>query len=435
MRDRRQAHAGHRARTLARAAPWAAGIGLALAAAGPLGAAGFELFAQGAKAAGMAGAFAAQADDPTALFYNPGGLALTEKKVSVGLVPGQLNESQVQGLSPGFAAGTTGEQEKSRAFPGHLYALKPLSPSLKLALGAYSPFAFKTSWADPGSFSGRPLSVASEVRTFDFAAGLAWRLSPNLGMGAAAVYRSSDFAQRRRLQLPDPLQDRRLVDVASVNLKTDMEGGIGWSAGILGRGKRLSWALAYRSPIGIDYAGVGRLTQVPSGNPQLDATVPATLPIGRDLAVETHLDFPGTATAALAWGSEKLLFEVDVNQTAWSGFQGIDVAAGEAVLDDRLQGPWEDALSYRAGVRIGPPKGPQWRAGVAFEETPQPEESVGPFLPDGARTVIATGFGLDWLDLAFQWETWADRTTFTNADRYNGTYRTSAYRLAITITK
>lgn len=406
------------------------------AGAGDGRAAGFEVSAQGAKAAGMAGAFAAQADDPTALFYNPGGLALTAKKVSVGLVPTVLNESQVQGLAPGFGAGTTGEQDSLRAFPAHLYALKPLSPTLKLALGAYSPFQLETSWADPGGFPGRTLSVSSEIRTFDFATGIAWRAASGLGVGAAAVYRTSDFAQRRRIQIPDPLQDDRLVDVASVGVKTDLEGGLGWSAGILGRGRRVSWALAYRSPIEIDYAGAGTLTQVPSGNLRLDESVAATLPLDRDLPVATRVQFPGTATTALAWTGKQVTIEVDVNHTAWSAFEGLAVdAPGQPLLQDVLQRPWEDALAYRLGVRVGPPKGPQWRAGIALEETPQPDESVSPFLPDGARSIVAVGFGLDWLDLAFQWETAADRTTFTNPDGFNGTYRSSAYRLAITVTK
>lgn len=417
----------------------AIGLAMGITGAAAVHGAGFELFAQGAKAAGMAGAFAAQADDPTALYYNPGGLALSPKKVSVGLVPTALNESQFQGLAPGRGAGTTGEQEAFRTFPAHLYAVKPLSPDLKLALGTYSPFALKTSWADPAGFSGRHLAVASEVRTYDFAAGLAWRVSPGLGVGAAAVYRTSDFAQERRLQLRDPQRDLLLVDVASVGVKTDFEGGIGWSAGLLGRGRRLSWALAYRSPIAIDYVGVGRLTQVPSGNPQFDSTVAAVLPLDRDLGVATHVDFPGTATVGLAYLGKKVAVELDINHGAWSGFQGIAITSEQpafgALLGDEVQGPWEDALSYRLGVSVGPPKGPQWRLGIALEETPQPEASVSPFLPDGARTVLAAGFGLDWLDLALQWETWADRTTFTNADAFNGTYRSSAYRLAITVTK
>jgi len=37
--------------------------------------AGFHIHDQGAKAMGMGNAFVAQADDPSALFYNPAGIA------------------------------------------------------------------------------------------------------------------------------------------------------------------------------------------------------------------------------------------------------------------------------------------------------------------------------------------------------------------------
>jgi hypothetical protein len=68
-----------------------------------------------------------------------------------------------------------------------------------------------------------------------------------------------------------------------------------------------------------------------------------------------------------------------------------------------------------------------------MEQSPQPDESVGPFFADGKRSVFGVGFGIDWLDIALQWEKPADRTTFANVDGLNGTYRASIYRFAITI--
>jgi len=47
---------------------------------------GVEIYPQGAKAVGMAGAFTAQADDPTAIFYNPAGITqLKGTQVSLGV--------------------------------------------------------------------------------------------------------------------------------------------------------------------------------------------------------------------------------------------------------------------------------------------------------------------------------------------------------------
>ena len=119
---------------------------------------------------------------------------------------------------------------------------------------------------------------------------------------------------------------------------------------------------------------------------------------------------------------------------AWKKFDGLTLAfPNNPTLSASLQGPWKDTNSYRLGIRLGPPRGPQWRFGYALEQTPQPDESVNPFLADGARSVVGVGFGLDWLDLAFQWEKPADRSTFVSRDGLNGTYRGSIYRFGISI--
>src|SRR5947208_1053918 len=96
-------------------------------AAAPAHAAGFTGPETGIKAMGMAGAFTAQANDPTAVFYNPGGLALFKKgKLTAGFAAVEHNESQYQGLSPGIGSGTTGQQSKFLTWPVHAFAALPL---------------------------------------------------------------------------------------------------------------------------------------------------------------------------------------------------------------------------------------------------------------------------------------------------------------------
>jgi hypothetical protein len=92
-------------------------------------------------------------------------------------------------------------------------------------------------------------------------------------------------------------------------------------------------------------------------------------------------------------------------------------------------------MSYRLGMRYGPPKGPQWRLGFALDETPQPDASVNPFFADSERTTVAAGFGRDWLDVAVQWASRETRTVLTSPDDLNGRFEGSVYRLAISITK
>src|ERR1051326_2877654 len=88
---------------------------LAIALPLPLAAQGIRSEEQSARAAGVAGAFVAQVDDPSAILYNPGALGLLKKKkgVVLGVTESELRPFQYQGLPPGAGAGTTGEQKTS----------------------------------------------------------------------------------------------------------------------------------------------------------------------------------------------------------------------------------------------------------------------------------------------------------------------------------
>ena len=78
----------------------AAALLLVLAAAPAFGA-GFLIYEQGSKAMGMAGAFTAQANDGSAMFYNVGGLAfLKEKRFDVGVTLIDVADSTFEGVAP-----------------------------------------------------------------------------------------------------------------------------------------------------------------------------------------------------------------------------------------------------------------------------------------------------------------------------------------------
>ena len=80
---------------------WFAAAAVLLAAAGPAFGAGFGIFEQGSKAMGMAGAFTAQADDPSMLWHNAGGLAFVDDSAgSLGVTWIHSTKADFQGASP-----------------------------------------------------------------------------------------------------------------------------------------------------------------------------------------------------------------------------------------------------------------------------------------------------------------------------------------------
>jgi long-chain fatty acid transport protein len=409
---------------------------LLLSRAVPGRAGGFAADQEGVKAMGMAGAFTAVADDPSCLFYNAGGMSLLGKgTLVVGASAVYLQQSLYQGLPPGIGSGTTGEQAKPKTVPAHAYLVLPFGTRAKVGFGYDSPFGLKTAWSQPLSFPGRFISLTSQIRTHDLNPSFSFAVTPSLGIGVGAIYRLSDLSTTRHLATADPATGLPL-DVASLDAGTDFNGGVGWNVGILHRtSPAFSWGFSYRSSIRIDYKGAARLTQIPTGNTAIDQLTAASLPLNSNLPIESSIEFPSTATLGLALGfGPQVTTAVDITRTEWNRFTGLRVGfVNNPSLSYTLQGAYKDALSYRLGLRWKRPGGAQWRLGVAYDQTPQPDASVSPFLPDANRTTLAVGWGLDWLDVALQWVQWSDRTTLVNADGLNGRYRSRAFVLGLSV--
>jgi long-chain fatty acid transport protein len=424
-------------RVPARLLPLAAGLLLVLAAAPAARGGGFALFDQGAKGMGLAGAFTAQADDGSAVFYNAGGLALLESgALTAGAVAEALGDVQVQGLAPGLAAGAGGEETADPELAGlHAYWVHPLRPRLTLGLGVHTPFHFTTEWEDPDAFPGRTLSLASELRTLDVNPALAVRFGRGLGLGAGVVLRATELSMERRIQRPDPLGTGPL-DVATLDLESDTETGFGWNAGVLQQvSPYFAWGVSYRSGIDVDYAGAGVLTQIPTGNDQFDDLIAATLPFDRQLALTSAVDFPALAAAGVAFGFGTYnILEIDAGWSDWSRVDAIPfLLPNDPSLSSTVELRFDDAMSVRVGFLHQTAGGAQWRAGYAFEESPQPDETVGPFFADADAHVVSLGFGKDWLDVAVAWVQYADRSVVASVDGFNGNWSANALRLGVTV--
>lgn len=409
---------------------------LPLALPGTARAAAFDAFAQGAKSAGMAGAFVAQADDPTTIHNNIAGLVFVEAfKASVGVGAQVQSEVLYQGLPPGRGQGTTGEQRDEAVFVPHAYLAMKLGKATKLGLGISQPFHFRSRWDDPDTYAGRDTATSSKVLSWDVTLGLSHKIGNSVGIGAGVVYRNSVLELERRYQGTSPITGLR-QDFGSLASETDPSDGIGFTAGLLHKpSKKFSWGASYRSSIEIDYTGTGTLTQISTGNAQLDDLLRATLPFGQDLATTTTLELPDQARLGFAFGNGKSwLMELDIERIGWSTVQQLRFDfPSNPELTRTVPLRFEDTFNYRLGFQYSFPTGFQLRAGVALEESPQPDGTVGALLADGERTVAAFGVGLDWLQLALQWIEQEERLIVTQEEGLNGNYRASSWLVGLTI--
>jgi long-chain fatty acid transport protein len=419
------------------------GVAAALAlAAIPAWGAGFGFFEQGARAMGMGGAFTAQADDPSALFHNVGGLAfLKQRDFYLGTTLAFIGDSTFHGEAPFPGDTASGQQVNQVVYPSHFYYVQPISRNLTFGLGFNSPFGLVTEWDNPDQWAGRFLSTRAELRTFDFNPSLGWQATPKLGLGFGVIYRLSDVTLDRRVAVPSNPYTLLPAEVAKSRLESNLDDGHGWDAGFLYKyNNSFSVGFSYRSKVTVDYGGDAHLTQILTGFPQFDASVAALLPFGQAVPVKTSVEFPDMWSVGVALAlSPNMVLEVDYNRTGWSTFKQVAIAfpAGSGLDDQTLPENWKDAKNYRVGFRWSGSSSSEWRFGYIYDETPQPDETVSPLLPDANRNDFVIGYGHKGgavrFDLALMYVDFAKRTTHTNVNNFNGTYETSAFLLGLSL--
>jgi long-chain fatty acid transport protein len=391
---------------------------------------GFSIFEQGAKATGMAGAFVATADDPSAIFYNVAGIA-QQRHMSIlagGTIINFNNEFEGASDDP-FAAGTSGSFARHTFIPPNGYAIIPIGSNLTFGVGMYSNFGLRTDWEDPwvGRFSSRDVNL----KTVTLEPALAWQnASGSVALGAGLQYRRGRVTLNRNIGAFNPFSGR-IADIGNAYLSSDWNSEYGWTAGVLLKPTpTLRFGANYHAPMDLELEGDADFQQILTGNPQFDAVVGVQIP--PDQGIRTTIPFPATLAVGVATSAiDTWDIEFDVTHTTWSRFETLLVEFTTTPANN-LNRPqnWEDTMSYRLGANKRATENVDIRLGLVFDENPQPVEAVSPLLPDADRIGATMGLGFHhgpWIfDAAAMFLHFQDRSTEGRSEDINGTYRTNA---------
>ena len=113
-----------------------------LAACGEVHAAGYSLHEQGARALGMAGAFTARADDPSAMYFNPAGLAQVEGQALLVSPNAIFFRSEFAGAAPSPGYGVVERTEDKTFLPLALYYARS-SGAFAAGIGMYNSYGLE----------------------------------------------------------------------------------------------------------------------------------------------------------------------------------------------------------------------------------------------------------------------------------------------------
>lgn len=395
-------------------------LALALTASS-VAASGFNIYEQGGKASGLSGAFVAQADDASANWYNPAALVWLEgSEFQIGtnlITAGGDTEFTSSDPAFGLTSPVTFEPEDSIETPSHVYYTKKLNSNIAFGIGVNNPFGLVTEWQTrPITFS----AVRSDLVTFVINPNVAFRLTESWSVAIGADYimaEVKDFSREVPINLD--ANPRTFEVVGFSNLSGDGD-DIGWNVALSHRTDNSSFGLTYRSGFSVDidgdieYANFGPLAAAFPSSPGT-----------------TTLELPAMAAAGFSFGlSDAVTMEIDVAWAEWSAFKelAIDIENNTQFSRDLVvREDWDDSMSYRLGVSFASSEANSWLFGVVYDESPVPEETLRPSIPDANRTGASIGFdhdGSSWgLNLYYMALQFDDIDAFRGEEGViNGTY-------------
>ena len=394
---------------------------------------GFLIYEHGAAAMAMAGAFAALANDPTAIFYNPAGLAwLKGTQVSLGgtfIFPAG-SVSLPNWPDPNFQKVYQLDQT---FFPPHFYLSRSLGQRLTAGIGVFAPYGLGTAW--PVNYPLKYICTQTSMQTIFINPTLSYKISENFSLGVGVSYITSKLS----------LDLIRLVVIPGVwsgdvpvSLSKATGDSLGFNAGLLYKRDKLGVGLYWRSGFKVDYSGQLKLNKI-----KVPAPIQPYLPDSGQAT--TSFRHPNIFGLGISYQfTNKFLLALEGQYYTWSVYDRYVIKVnyeGGGSEEETVEENFKNSFILRAGMQYLFRENLAFRAGVIYDQTPQPVESMDPTLPDASRVAFTLGFGYTKdklkIDFGYQYELFYDRTS-PNRNIYpnqlgEGTYHTSAQLVGVTL--
>ncbi len=380
---------------------------------------GFRLPEAGAKAMGMGFAFTAQADDPSAIYFNPAGIVQLEgQNVMFGVTyvnekGGTFSGETPLTRTPPFigASGTATETQKTlHFFIPNAYWTRKASPNFAYGVGIFVPFGLGQEYKDKNSSIFRNQITKIDLKTLVVNPTVAFKVNDVLSVGAGI-----DFMYGMATLEKTPISPLLPAPYNLYNSKLEADGTAwGYNFGVLlTPTKSLKIGASHRSPFAMDLKdGDVKVTNI---NPLI---APAFGGTALDTKGSTILHMPATTTFGVAYIWDRLTVEADADWTWWHSYRSLDITLERQVspylVSTSSQKQWKDVVALYVGgeYRVTDPLA--LRLGFRYDPTPVPGGTMGPELPDADKLYYSAGAGYkvsNWtIDLAYMYVDKKDRT-------------------------
>ena len=376
---------------------------------------GVRLPDQDAFATARGEAFAATADNPSAIYYNPAGITqLDGVNVRVGAYGIFLNDHY---SNAGGASVNT--RQKLQGIPQiFLTAGCPKMP-VSFGLGVYAPYGLGLEWPDNAPFTLSPnVPKKGEIQYFTLNPVIAVKPLKTLSLSAGPTinYAETDLRFTPGGE-PNSFKFRGRDD------------DVGFNAGILWQPwTKHSFGVSYRSETTMNFSG------------HSDLSIPGFLTVQGQNA-SANFPFPQNVVFGYSFRpTTNWNLEVNADWTDWHRLKTLTLN-NSATGVQAVPLNWQSSWFYEFGVTRYFDCGWRVSGGYIYSENSVPDGTFNPIVPDSDRHIFSIGVGrtyhdrLSW-DLTYQCAYGPDRTVSgqTGANfGVNGTYQYISHALSFSV--
>ncbi len=378
---------------------------------------GLNLNSLGSRAQAMGGAYVAIADDPSAVFWNPAGIASFKEKTAGIYLTDIIPSGSYQFSSLGVDASYT-----KHYLAGLFSFYIPLNEKLVAGVAVYTPSGLGTQW-DGKDFiplsGGNELQWMSKIGMLTVSPVISYKLSSAISLGATLNFNYGMMTLK--------------TSAGGQQYAEDSSGwGLGFTLGVIARASdKLSFGLSFKSASKISLSGDVTMEVMKIYSALYGTEIPTTSGFTRDITWPMWLGV-GVSFRPL----DKLLLSADLHWTQWSK-EDVMITNYENSLwkmlfsltpekEEEMVLHWKDATQIRFGAEYEVSDKLAVRLGYYIDPSPAPDETMNVLLPSFDFNVLTFGLGVKGkgycLDLGLEYLMGKERNIAPTPENMPGVY-------------
>ncbi len=357
---------------------------------------GLSLNSVGTRALGMGGAFVGLANDGSALYWNPAGLAGQQARVylfSTDVIPAGTYKMDAAGIDA---------STKTNHYISPNFMVNYNFGKLAVAFGIFVPAGLGAEWegSDLKNLTAPfgPYEWMSKLAVMNFSPAIAYQVTDKFSVGLAVNIYYAMLDLKKPYDTPMDITGDGVPDVLPQYSESSNGLGYGVTFGLkYDVSEKLSLGASFRTSTEVSMDGTAELSDV---NMKDDFSRDITWPMWIAGGLAFHPKKNMTITLDAQYSNWKAMDKMVAKYDNWG--------EGEFVLN------WKNAIQYRIGFENALSNSFVYRVGYYYDPAQAPDETLNIIFPSSTNNVVTGGFSYIvekfQIDAAAEYQFGAERT-------------------------